>query len=107
MLPDSIYRILPYLYILAGIVCAMTVDSELVYISSVLLVFTGLLVLWMRYAGGARYHEVGSSTEKYVRDYDVSTPVKKERRHATETREFPLINSKGEIIAFDRRVGSS
>lgn len=108
MLPDTIYRMLPYIYIVVGVLCAMLVESELVYVSSVVLVFTGLLVLWMRYAGGAHYEqEKHASGPSLVAEFDLRPRIKKERRQTDIQREFPLINNKGEIIALDRRLGSA
>ncbi len=48
MLPRQLYELLPFLYILTGIVCAVLIDSTIVLISSMLLIVTGVFVLLMR-----------------------------------------------------------
>lgn len=105
MLPDTIYRLLPYIYIVVGVVFALLIDSALVYISAVLLVITGFLVLWLRYAGGARYRPLAQ--DSYVAaDMTPEHHARTERRHADDVHEFPIINNNGEIIALDRRIAS-
>lgn len=48
MLPKVIYELLPYLYLGIGVGSGVTISSTLVFIASVLLMATGILVLVMR-----------------------------------------------------------
>lgn len=48
MLPKVIYEMLPYLYLSIGFGSGVTISSTLVFIASVLLMATGVLVLVMR-----------------------------------------------------------
>jgi len=48
MLPKMIYEMLPYLYLSIGVGSGITISSTLVFIASVLLMTTGILVLVMR-----------------------------------------------------------
>lgn len=48
MLPKMIYEMLPYLYLSIGVGSGITISSTLVFIASVLLMATGILVLVMR-----------------------------------------------------------
>ena len=48
MLPKVIYEMLPYLYLSIGFGSGVTISSTLVFIASVLLMATGILVLVMR-----------------------------------------------------------
>lgn len=47
-LPDWIYRMLPFSYVLVGIIVATKMDSSIAVGSGALLVFTGLLIWKMR-----------------------------------------------------------
>lgn len=106
MLPDTIYRSLPYIYIVVGVFCATLVESSLVYFAAGLLVVAGLIVLWMRHAGGAKYDPIKSITP-HSSGSGVSRETHEDRRQARISRQFPIINHSGEIIAFDRRIGST
>jgi hypothetical protein len=46
--PDWIYRVLPYLYVVVGFVVASGMDSSIAVCSGALLAFTGLLIWKMR-----------------------------------------------------------
>ena len=105
MLSRVVYGLLPYVYIIIGVLCALMIDSGLVYFSSALFIFTGIVVLWLRHAGGAMYRPVNSGRHAAA-DPAQEHHVKTERRGMNVRHEFPLVNHKGEIIAFDRRLGS-
>lgn len=47
-LPDWIYRLLPLIYVLAGILVGTKMESSLATVSAVLLVAAGLLIWKMR-----------------------------------------------------------
>jgi hypothetical protein len=49
MLLNPLYQSLPYLYIIAGILLALVIESDIVLAPALLLMFTGSLVLWMRH----------------------------------------------------------
>lgn len=48
MLPKIIYEMLPYLYLSVGVSSGLTINSPIVFIASVLLMLTGVLVISMR-----------------------------------------------------------
>lgn len=48
VIPKSLYEILPLIYVVSGIVCISISESTGALISSLLLAFTGLLVLIIR-----------------------------------------------------------
>ena len=48
MLPKMLYEILPFLYLSLGVGSGVAVNSIIVFITSVLLMATGILVLSMR-----------------------------------------------------------
>ncbi len=48
MLPRMIYELLPFMYLSVGIGGGMAINSMIVFIASVLLMTTGILVLTMR-----------------------------------------------------------
>lgn len=107
MLPRKLYELLPYLYMLTGVVCAVLVDSTVVLISSMLLMVAGVFVLMMRRS----YRK--STNRQYqlyqdVSEPDISTAVEKrsgkERRHA-KVRQWPIFDDAGDRIFSDRRIG--
>ncbi len=48
MLPRRLYKILPYLYIITGIVSAMLIHSSLVIIASLLMIMAGVIIISLR-----------------------------------------------------------
>ncbi len=48
MLPKFLYEILPYMYLTVSLGGGLVINSMLVFIASVLLMATGILVLTMR-----------------------------------------------------------
>ena len=49
MLPRVLYELLPYAYLVVGISGSVLVDSNVIFIASVLLMSAGILVILMRY----------------------------------------------------------
>lgn len=106
MLPRKLYELLPYLYMLTGVVCAVLVDSTVVLISSMLLIVAGVFVLMMR-------RSYRKSTNRQFQLYqaacepDVGVAVEKrsgiERRRA-QVRQWPIFDDAGNRIFSDRRI---
>jgi len=48
MLPKFLYELLPYMYLSVGVGSGVTINSAIIFIASVLLMLTGILVLCMR-----------------------------------------------------------
>jgi hypothetical protein len=106
MLPRKLYELLPYLYMLTGVVCAVIVDSTVVLISSMLLIVAGIFVLMMR-------RSYRKSTNRQFQLYqatsepDIGTVVEKrsgiERRHQ-QAGNWPIFDDAGERVFSDRRI---
>ena len=59
MLPKVLYELLPYIYLSIGFGSGVTIGSTIVFIASVLLMATGILVLTTRITHRqARRHEI-------------------------------------------------
>jgi hypothetical protein len=107
MLPDMLYKSLPYLYIAAGVFFGIVIESNIVFISSALLMTAGFLVLWMRHHP-LEYSDVESVPEVQgpkTENWDDIFQAEDERRLPGIARTFPLIDDSGCRIAFDRRLG--
>lgn len=107
MLPRKLYEMLPFFYMLTGIVCAVLIDSTIVLISSMLLIVAGVFVLLMRRS----YRK--SSNKKYELYQAIYEPDKyddiekrsgSDRRHHKVT-EWPMLDDAGDKIFSDRRIG--
>ena len=106
MLPRKLYELLPYLYMLTGVVCAVLVDSTVVLISSMLLIVAGVFVLMMR-------RSYRKSTNRQFQLYQaacgpadgaaVEQRTGIERRHA-KVRQWPIFDDAGHRIFSDRRI---
>lgn len=107
MLPYPLYRLLPYLYIAAGALLMLVIESDIIFLSILLLIGAGFMVLWMRYhpltdtAAGSAHETPGLKT----RNWNDVFQADQERRLVGITRTFPLIDNQGNLIPFDRRVG--
>ena len=55
--PEPLYRALPFLYIVAGVLASIYLDSVTATISGMLLVTAGLLVLGWRFSARGRRRE--------------------------------------------------
>ena len=49
MLPKMLYELLPYIYLSLGLGGGVSIDSAIIFIASVLLTITGVIVLFMRF----------------------------------------------------------
>ena len=98
MLPALLYELLPYLYLAVGAVGFALFDSSLIIIASVLIIFAGFMVIWMR----INYrHSVNNET---------AVNVKIEKRCNQDRRQnnfaiFPLVDALGNLIEENRRSG--
>jgi hypothetical protein len=106
MLPRILYELLPYLYILTGIVSAALIDSTIVLISSMLLIITGVFVLLMRRSFrkslNQRYEKRRVAYETAVHDgIEKRSGIDRRRRKVTD---WPVQDNAGEKIFSDRRV---
>ena len=105
MLPRQLYELLPFIYIAAGILCAVLIDSTIVLISSLLLVITGVFVLVMRRNFRRAQHR---RHEQYQAVCDAGVAASVEKRSGIERRRrevarWPAMDDQGEKIASDRR----
>jgi hypothetical protein len=106
MLPRSLYELLPFLYILTGIVCAALIDSTIVLISSMLLVIAGVFVLLMRRSFrkslNQRYEQHRELYEPAVYEgIEKRSGIDRRRRKVSE---WPVLDNAGETIFSDRRT---
>lgn len=106
MLPRRLYELLPYIYVTTGIVSVLLINSRLVIIASILMIMAGVIVLSMRISsrrGGPRQmHAEGGHAGFHSRRLNKRSS--QDRRRLAAPR-FPLIDSAGEHIEFDRRLG--
>jgi hypothetical protein len=116
MLHRSFYEVLPYLYLAAGVGCALLVNSTLISIASLLLIMAGMVVLLMRYRFrseqkrlrceiAGELHFAADHYENLVqagRGHIFRTDRDRRQRPATE---FPLEDASGRVVDFDRRNG--
>ena len=98
MLPRSLYELLPYIYLGVGAVgCALS-DSELILIASMLVIFTGFVVLWMRIDYRRTAFDGASDNIKLLKRSEMD-------RRQKNSAVFPLLDGSGSMIRADRRVG--
>jgi hypothetical protein len=106
MLPRMLYELLPFLYILTGIVCAALIDSTIVLISSMLLIITGVFVLLMRRSFrksiNQRY-ELHRAANEYAGYEGIERRSGIDRRHR-KVKQWPVLDFAGEKIFSDRRI---
>ena len=98
MLPRSLYELLPYLYLGIGAIGCAIFDSELAIISSVLVILAGLIVLWMRIDYRRTVFEIVKSDLRGVNRSSHD-------RRQVESTDFPLIDSSGDVVNANRRLG--
>ena len=107
MLPRQLYELLPFIYILTGILCAVLIDSTIVFISSMLLIVTGIFVLIMRRnfrrAISQRYELYRQASEP-----DAAGTVEKRsgfERRQRKVAQWSMLDESGEKEISDRRAG--
>ena len=106
MLPRQLYELLPFLYILTGVVCAILIDSTIVLISSMLLIVTGVFVLLMR----RNFRKsLNQRFELRMAAYDHALDEGFEQRFGIDRRrrkltEWPALDDSGDMIFSERRT---
>ena len=106
MLPRQLYELLPYIYIITGITCAVLIDSTVVLISSMLLVVTGVFVLLMRRnfrkALNEKYEQYQAAFGPDARGYvEKRSGIERRRRNVAS---WPALDDAGRKIVSDRRT---
>jgi len=106
MLPRKLYELLPFLYIITGVICAALIDSTIVLISSMLLIITGVFIFLMRRSFrkslNQRYEQRRVVYEPAVHDgIEKRSGIDRRRRKVTE---WPVLDYAGEKIFSDRRI---
>jgi len=107
MLPRQLYELLPFLYILTGVVCAVLIDSTIVLISSMLLIVTGVFVLLMRRnfrkSVNQRFELRKAAYESAPDDgFEQRSAIDRRRRKLTK---WPALDDSGDMIFSERRTG--
>ena len=105
MLPRQLYELLPFFYILTGVVCAVLIDSTIVLISSMLLIVTGVFVLLMRRnfrkSLNQRFELRMEACEPALdEDFEQRAGIDRRRRKLTE---WPALDHSGDMIFSERR----
>ena len=106
MLPRQLYELLPYIYIITGITCAVLIDSTIVLISSMLLIVTGMFVLLMRRnfrkALNEKYEQYRAAVGPDAHDYvEKRSGIERRRRNVAS---WPALDDRGRRIVSDRRT---
>lgn len=106
MLPRKLYELLPYLYVLTGIISASLVNSMIVRISSILLILAGIFVFIMRWNYRRSIKNKPDIDQVTMKP---SVPGAFVRRSGIERRqrdiEWPYYDASGDDIRYDRRSG--
>ena len=107
MLPRKLYELLPFFYMLTGVVCALLIDSTVVLISSMLLIVAGVFVLLMRRS----YRKTtNKKLQLYQAAYETGSGDYAEKRSGFDRRyrqvkQWPVLDDAGDRIFSDRRAG--
>lgn len=106
MLPRQLYELLPYIYVVTGILCAVAIDSTIVLISSILLIVTGVFVLIMRRNFRRAVHQQNQQYQIAYGNGGVGHGEKRSGidRRRNEGARWPVLNAAGEQIVSDRRI---
>ena len=110
MLPRKLYELLPFIYIVTGVIFAVAIESSVVLVSSVLLIIAGVAVLIMRrsfrqpyLAGNSVFERIDEPMAENVREgYVLRSGIDRRQR---EVEFWPAIDNAGEPVFSDRRVG--
>jgi hypothetical protein len=106
LLPRRLYELLPFLYVLTGIVCASLVDSTIVFISSMLLIIAGVFIFLMRRSfrkslnRRSEQHQAVYESVVYDR-IEKRCGIDRRRRKVTD---WPIVDNAGEVIFSERRI---
>jgi len=107
MLPRQLYELLPFFYILTGVVCAVLIDSTIVLISSMLLIVTGVFVLIMRRNFRKSLNQrfelrMAAAYESALDEgFEKRAGIDRRRRKLTE---WPALDDSGDMIFSERRT---
>lgn len=108
MLPRQLYELLPFLYMLTGVVCAALIDSTVVLISSMLLIVTGVFVLLMRKnfrkSLNQRFELRMAAANQLAPAGGVEQRSGIDRRHRKAAK-WPALDDSDEMIFSERRIG--
>lgn len=107
MLPRKLYELLPYLYMLTGIVSAVLIDSTIVLLSSLLLIAAGVFVLVMRWNFRRSTNERYALYQATFAPTAVDELIKRsgiDRRKRTVS-QWPVLDDTGEVVFSERRTG--
>ncbi len=107
MLPRKLYELLPYLYMLTGILCAVLIDSTIVLLSSLLLIVAGVFVLVMRRnfrkSSSERYALYQAAFDQHaVGEFIKRSGIDRRSRAVTQ---WPVVDDSGDVLFSDRRAG--
>lgn len=106
MLPRKLYELLPYLYVVTGIISASFVNSVIVRISSILLILAGIFVFIMRWNYRRSIKNRPDIEQVTMKP---SVPGVFGRRSGIERRrtdiEWPYYDASGDDIRYERRSG--
>lgn len=107
MLPRKLYELLPYLYILTGIVSTALIDSTIVLMSSMLLIVTGVFVLLMRknFRGALNYRIRTNLITPETEAADNHVQRSGVERRCRSVIVWPILDDMGDKIPADRRMG--
>ena len=108
MLPRQLYELLPFFYILTGVVCAVLIDSTIVLISSMLLIVTGIFVLIMRRNFRKSLNQrfelrmAAACDPALDEGFEKRSGIDRRRRMLTE---WPTLDDSGDMFVSERRSG--
>ena len=110
MLPRKLYELLPFIYIVTGVVFAVAIDSTVVLVSSILLIVAGTVVLIMRRSfrqpdmvSNRTFEAIDEPMAENVREgYVLRSGIDRRQR---EVEFWPAFDDAGEAIFSDRRIG--
>lgn len=112
----SFYEVVPYLYLVAGTLCAVLATSILMVIAALLLIIAGGVVLIMRYSFHREQKrlraEVARELQMASEEFDALVSVHRQQlprsevdRRRQRASEFPMRDIYGELVFSDRRNG--
>ena len=98
MLPRSLYELLPFIYLAIGAIGSAVFDSELTLFASLLIMFVGFIILWMRVDYRRSVHDVVNEAVYLV---DRSDADRREQASSI----FPMSDDSGAVVIGNRRLG--
>jgi len=106
MLPRSLYELLPYLYLVIGVVSGLSIESSLILAASLLLILAGLLTLFMRWnyrEDRRRYNQERHQAAAGSRCRPQNDMRQGGDRRQRPAMHFPLTDTAGRLIRQERR----